>query len=506
MRFYSFPPRREKKMNNIREKIKENIVSLGQEIKNTHLSELNNPHGSIAEPIQSNLLTYDFSKQRVNQRILDYLLEIPNLINLKESLDSLFLGKIENPSENRAVSHTLYRSDSSTENFELIQLERDRIKSFLEQKNINQSFKNLICISIGGSRLGPELLYEFQALDSPKNIYFCSSYDLLELKSALLKCEQKDTVVFASSKSFETSEILKNLDYVRSWFSQEPAIDQENHLYGISANASAMATYGIKDSNQFLLLDSLGGRFSLWSAISLPAFVNSNYGAYLDLLEGARLADEYTSKAPWESNISVIMALLNIWNRNALNINNHGIFTYNYKLRSLTKYIGQLSMESNGKSKNFESYTSPFYTTPLVWGGYGIESQHSTFQWLMQGKTETSCDFIGINEDKETQDSHEMLLSQVLAMTLGNQDKVNPYKTIRGNNPCSILQLDNLNLKSLGFLLALYEHKVFIEGLILGIDSFDQWGVQLGKKIALNAKSNKEYLKGFYSSHLLPKS
>ena len=164
-------------------------------------------------------------------------------------------------------------------------------------------------------------------------------------------------------------------------------------------------------------------------------------------------------------------------------------------------------MESNGKSINFESYTSPFHTTPLVWGGYGIESQHSTFQWLMQGKTETSGDFIGINDDnRDTLHSHEMLLSQVLAMTLGHQDKTNPYKSIRGNNPCSILQLDNPDLKSLGFLLALYEHKVFIEALILGIDSFDQWGVQLGKKIALNAKTNKEFLKGFYSSHLLPKS
>jgi glucose-6-phosphate isomerase len=171
-------------------------------------------------------------------------------------------------------------------------------------------------------------------------------------------------------------------------------------------------------------LDSLGGRFSVWSSISLPAFINSSFDSYLELLEGARLADEHTKNASWESNIPVMMALLGVWNTNSLNINNHGIFTYNFRLRSLTKYISQLSMESNGKSINFESKESHFLTSPLIWGGYGIESQHSTFQWLMQGKTKTSCDFIGLNNgETETVDSYEMLLSQVLAMTQGKEDK-----------------------------------------------------------------------------------
>ena len=176
-------------------------------------------------------------------------------------------------------------------------------------------------------------------------------------------------------------------------------------------------------------------------------------------------------------------------------------------MRSLTKYIAQLSMESNGKSTNFESEESPFLTSPLIWGGYGIESQHSTFQWLMQGKTETSCDFIGLNNgQEEAVDSYEMLLSQVLAMTYGKEDKDNPFKTIKGNNPCSILKLNSIDLKSLGFLLAIYEHKVFTEASILGIDPFDQWGVQLGKKIALEAKNSKEFLKVNFSKSLHPKS
>ncbi len=494
-------------MNDFRKEIYSDLLSLGEDIEKVKISELHKTNNDKDKIIKRGLLTFDYSKQRVNSEILDYLLHIPDLINLKESLNLLINGGIKNPSESRAVSHTLYRNKVPVDGFELIFTERERIKSFLNQNHSAHSFKNLICLSIGGSRLGPELLHEFLSFDKPIKIYFCSSYDLLELKDALRHCQQSETVVLASSKSFETSEIIKNLNFVKSWFASKPEIILEDHLYGISANSDAMTSHGIKDTNQFHLEDSLGGRFSIWSSISLPAFVNANYDSYLEFLEGARLADEYTNTEPWQSNISVLMALLSVWNTNALKINNHGVFTYNFRLRSLTKYIAQLSMESNGKSVNFESYSSPFLTSPLIWGGYGIENQHSTFQWLMQGKTETACDFIGINNgDSELDDSHEMLLSQVLAMTNGKEDKTSPFKTVKGNNPCSILQLDDLSLKSLGFLLALYEHKIFIEALILGIDPFDQWGVQLGKQLASEAKRNKEFLEDYYSSTVLPKS
>ena len=494
-------------MNDFRKDIQNKLLSLGRDIRNAHLSELNNINNSNVNIIEAELLTFDYSKQRINKEILDYLLKIPDLINLKESLASLFNGRINNPSENRYVSHTLYRNTKQVDSFELIFTERERIKTFLDRSCPDHSYKNLISLSIGGSRLGPELLNEFQSLDGSRNVYFCSSYDLQELKGVLKKCIQSETIVFVSSKSFETSEILKNLDYVRDWFTNEPSINLQDHIYGISANIQAMEACGIKGTNQFPLMDSLGGRFSIWSAISLPAFVNSDYESYLELLEGAYLADEYTNQTTWDSNISVIMALLSIWNTNSLNINNHGIFTYNFNLRSLPKYLAQLSMESNGKSVNFDSYISPFLTTPLIWGGYGIENQHSTFQWLMQGKTETSCDFIGINNSEDdTEDSYEMLLSQVLAMTNGQEDKALPFKTVRGNNPCSIFQLENLDLKSLGFLLALYEHKIFIEALILGIDPFDQWGVELGKKFSQDVRKDKEFLKPFFSSSILPKS
>tara|TARA_X000000950_G_scaffold282600_1_gene381753 strand:- start:273 stop:1757 length:1485 start_codon:yes stop_codon:yes gene_type:complete len=494
-------------MNDVRKEILNSLSSLGESLKDTHITELNANLDIEKRILRCDLLHFDYSKQRINDETLDYLFEIPDLINLKDSLSALFNGKFLNPSEERAVSHTLYRSNNSITNFELIITERERIKSFLEQITANLTFKNLICLSIGGSRLGPELLSEFNSPYEPVNLFFCSSYDLLELNDILKKCKQSETIIFVSSKSFETSEILKNFDHVSSWFEEETEIDFQNHLFGISANASAMTDCGIKKSNQFLVLDSLGGRFSIWSSMSLPAFVNSDFSSYLDLLEGARLADEHTFNSSWDSNIPAIMALLSVWNTSALNINNHGIFTYDFRLRSFTKYISQLSMESNGKSVNFESTESPFLTSPLIWGGYGIESQHSTFQWLMQGKTETACDFIGINNgEEETNDSFEMLLSQVLAMVRGKGNKKNPFKSVKGNHPCSILQLNFIDFKSLGFLLAIYEHKVFIEASILGIDPFDQWGVQLGKNLVLEAKNDKKILKDNFSLSLQPKS
>ena len=493
-------------MNDIRKQINHRLCSLGESVKNTHISDL--PKKDIdSRVVKSDLLNFDYSKQRINDQALDYLLQIPDLIALKDLLEELFDGEAHNPSEDRKVSHTIYRNKNLNENFEVIFKERERMRSFLDQNTSNLMFKNLICLSIGGSRLGPELLSEFQSSEGPVNIYFCSSYDLLELGDVLKNCKQSETIIFASSKSFETFEILKNLDYVKSWYEQNSDINFLDHLFGISANVKAMTSCGIKKSNQFKVLDSLGGRFSIWSSMSLPAFINSDFESYLDLLEGARLADEHTSKSSWDSNIPVIMALLSVWNTNSLKINNHGIFTYNFRLRSLTKYISQLSMESNGKSINFQLKESPFMTSPLIWGGYGIESQHSTFQWLMQGKTETSCDFIGVNNrENESVDSYEMLLSQVLAMTHGKKDTENPFKSIKGNNPCSILQLNSVDLRSLGFLLAIYEHKVFIEASLLGIDPFDQWGVQLGKELALAVRRDKRLLKENFSSSLHPKS
>jgi len=456
--------------------------------------------------ISTPYLNFDFSKQKIDKQAFDWLLTIPDQLNLRDHFSMLLDGDFDNPSEKRKVSHTLYRASEEKRGYEQIFSERTKISNFFEKVQSKKNFKNLICIGIGGSRLGPELLNQFQARKESLNIFFCSSYDLLELKDALERCDQSETIVLASSKSFATSEILKNLNFVKEWFKKRDGIDYFDQMFGISSDAEAMDAFGIKKENQFIVLDSLGGRYSLWSSMSLPAFINSDFKAYQNFLDGGAAADKYVKESEWRDNISMIMALLSVWNTSALEINNHGIFTYNYRLRSFTSYVAQLSMESNGKSINSDSMLSPLPTSPLIWGGYGVDSQHSTFQWMMQGKTNTSCDFIGFNKDKQSKDSYQMMLSQVLAMTLGENNKKEPHKSVRGNNPCSVIQLHSLDLKTLGFLIALYEHKVFFEGLILGVNSFDQWGVQLGKKLAKSSEENSKFLSNYFSSELLPKS
>ena len=491
-------------MNEIRLKNTELILSMSKEYSNMSISDLHSTEAQNEKTLETTLLKFDYSKQRINSDTIDTLLQIPEEIFLRDSLSSLFNGELQNPSESRGISHTLYRSDSPKEGFELIYSEKKRIKAFIDQMSTTSTIQNIICISIGGSRAGPQLIKEFLAFEEPVKVFFCSSFDLLELKDALNLCKQKETIIFTVSKSFTTLEITKNLDYAKSWLKSSLGQDIEDHLYGVSFNKSAMTDYGIKNDNQFEILDSLSGRNSIWSSVSIPAFINSDNNAYINFLEGALLADQHTLNSSWKQNIPVIMALLSIWNATALGINNHGIFTYNYRIRSLTRYLSQLSMESNGKTTNHKGEESPFLTSPLVWGGYGIESQHSTFQWLMQGKTETSCDFIGIrNDDQKSPNSEEILFSHVVAAAFGEENLIQPFKSIKGNNPCSVFQLQSLDIKNLGFLLSLYEHKTFIEALILGIDPFDQWGVQLGKTLTSRIVEDEDYLSHFFNPSLL---
>ena len=219
---------------------------------------------------------------------------------------------------------------------------------------------------------------------------------------------------------------------------------------------------------------------------------------------GAHSADRHFLNTPWRDNIPVLMALFNLWNTNALGINNLGIFTYDYKIRSLTKYLSQMLMESNGKSYNSKEELTSFYTCPLVWGGYGPDSQHSNFQWLLQGSDYTACDFIGIKEKTGlSTSSYNMLLAQVTALSLGEANNEEKYKSVEGNNPISLFRLKNLNPKRLGYLLACYENKVFVESKIYDINSFDQWGVQLGKKLTLQANEKQEYMSKFFNKKFL---
>ena len=495
-----------------RNEILESIKLLANKHDSIHIKDLVNKERLSNFQINTDQLSYDYSKQRLTQEVLDELLLIPEKIDLRRAIFNISEGGLLNTTEDRHVSHMLHRGTNNskeTAEFKEISKQTDMVREFIKDiQKIPESYINaIISISIGGSRLGPELLSEVYGNPSSKiKVYYCSSYDLIELKEVLSVCNPARTIIVISSKSFSTPEVIENANKAKNWLENLVGESCWDQIFGISSNKKGMTEFGIKDTNQFAILDSVGGRYSMWSSISLPAIIDMGWKNFEEFKEGAFEADNHFMKSAWSENIPVLMALISCWNMNGLGINNLGIFTYDYKIRSLVKYLSQMGMESNGKSFSNENNKSLFKTCPLMWGGYGPEAQHSVFQWLLQGTDYSACDFIGIKGDADaSSSSYEMLLTQVAALSLGEENLGFKYMSVEGNNPISLLKLKNLNPRSLGFLIASYEHKVFVESQIYGINAFDQWGVELGKKLYKKYDSDPTLMESFFSKLFLNK-
>lgn len=464
--------------------------------------------------VHSKYLSFDYSKQRLTEETLSELILIPEKINLRKSILDLSNGEFVNSTEERTASHMLYRNlsqNSNSKEQKEISKQKAKLKLSLEKIGnlLPRPISTIISISIGGSRLGPEILSEaFGGSCSGLKVHYCSSVDLIELNSVLSSSDPMKTIIIISSKSFNTPEVIKNANRSKEWLETKLGDNCWDQIFGISCNKKAMYDFGIKDTNQFEILESLGGRYSIWSSISLSSILDMGQQAFEDFKAGAYEADLHFNNSPWEKNIPVLMALISCWNMNGNGINNLGIFTYNYRIRSLNKYLSQMGMESNGKTYTNNKDLSLYKTCPLIWGGYGPESQHSVFQWLLQGTDYSACDFIGIDVDDDsdaniTSDSYSMLLAQAAALSLGEENQELKYKSVIGNNPISLLKLNGFSPKTFGFLLASYEHKVFVESQIYGINPFDQWGVQLGKKLIIESKKNKEFMKNYFDEKFL---
>ena len=461
--------------------------------------------------ITTDLLSYDFSKQRVTKNILDSLLTIPDKINLKQSILDISNGEFLNVTEDRKASHMLTRDLSGlkkTEQQNKILGQRAKLKNFIKKigDEPDSEVNTIISIGIGGSRLGPEFLSEvFNDSNSKIKIFYCSSFDLIELNKIISISDPSKTLVVISSKSFNTPEVLENANVVKEWLKGSQGDYWWNNVLGVSSNKDGMKKFGIREENQFYLLDSIGGRYSIWSSVSLPAIFDMSWQGFEQFLQGAQEADKHFKESPWSKNIPVIMALISFWNLNGLGINNLGIFTYDFRIRSLTKYISQMMMESNGKQASLDGLKTDFLTCPLVWGGYGPDAQHSIFQWVMQGSDYSACDFIGVKKKDDLESkSHRMMLAQIVAMSIGDNKSDFDHKSVEGNNPVSLLYLQDLNPFSLGFLLAIYEHKVFTESRIYNINPFDQWGVQLGKKLTSKSYEESVYMNKYFKEDFLP--
>jgi len=486
----------------------------------------------------------DFSKQLIDGPALNDLFDVARLAKVPEAIASFFGGEVVNQSERRPAMHMALRTSSFKESTALSSTERDflvtndrRTRLLAEQVRAGEIRSSsgkrptdLIHVGIGGSDLGPRLvataLYDcfedYGAGDSEVednvSVHFLSNVDYSAIDALTRSLDPERCLVVVASKSFITQETLGIALYIKEWLSS--AIEDANSAFiGISANAVAMQQFGINEARQLLVWDSVGGRYSLWSAMAFPILVAVGGGAFDEVLAGAEEIDRHFAGASLDKNIPVLLALIGVWCRNVCGLRAHAVLTYSSSLSLLPTYLQQLEMESNGKDVRQDGQRIKAYdTSPIIWGGTGTDAQHAFFQYLHQGTDVCSTDLIAfctggagrIGSTENTYSSSQSQLQRILvsncfaqsaALMFGRTKeesirqmldegfskseaiRLSPFRSFSGNRPSTTLLFDELSPKTLGRLIAIYEHKVFVQGVLWGINSFDQWGVELGKGI-----------------------
>lgn len=469
--------------------------------------------------IKSPYLMLDFSKQRVTSDILNHLEKLAQQAELPYWREQLFTGAVVNPSENRAALHTALRAPANQQSADLAcveeQLQRmdrlvTRIQSGVWRGYSGKRITDVVNLGVGGSDLGPLMVtHALREHAEPQaralRVHFASTIDGSQLFDLLEHLSPETTLFIISSKSFTTIDTLSNANTVRSWLSSHCNDEQRVlrcHFIGVSATAEKMDAWGLPPENQLAFWQWVGGRFSLWSTIGLPIALALGMSVFRQLLSGAHAMDEHFRHAPMLQNLPVMLALLGVWNVNFLDIRAHAILPYDGRLKYFPSYLEQLEMESNGKSVDRAGQPIDHATCPVLWGEIGANAQHAFYQLLHQGTQPVASDFIlaarrydnarHYAHYAELQAQHQLNIANCLAqsrvLALGNaavEPTDNPFRHYPGNQPSSTLLLDSLEPQSLGALIAAYEHKVFTQAVIWGINPFDQWGVELGKQVAL---------------------
>jgi glucose-6-phosphate isomerase len=345
------------------------------------------------------------------------------------------------------------------------------MKTLCERARSEKRFKRIVNLGTGGSDLGPRLLADALA-DGALDVRFAANVDPMDLRRALRGAEPQSTLFIVASKTFTTQETMANAAAARQWGGK--------HFYAVTSNVELARSFGATEL--LPMWDWVGGRFSVWSAVGLSAMCAIGPEAFDEFLAGGREVDRHFADAPLEKNVPVLMALIGVWNTNFLNAPTHAVLPYSNALRLLPAYLQQLEMESNGKRVDREGRAVDYATAPVLWGAEGTVSQHSFHQLLHQGTQAVPCDFLELNLEKNLSANCR---AQADALAFGTQDAaLPPYRQYPGNRPSSIFYLEELSARNLGRLIALYEHKVFAQGVIWNINSFDQWGVELGKELA----------------------
>ncbi|WP_162616990.1 glucose-6-phosphate isomerase [Acinetobacter colistiniresistens] len=511
-----------------RASVMEHLSSLQQQFKGTHLKGLfaEDPARFKRFSVECDQIVLDFSKHRIDQTILNGLVDLAQAQDLKQWIKKLFSSEPINYTEHRAAMHWALRLPQSSPDFtevnhpvqqqlELMYALVDKIHAGQYRGATGEVIQDVVNIGVGGSDLGPLMvthaLSDFKvATTKPLDVHFVSTMDGSQLSELLHQLRPETTLFIISSKSFGTIDTLSNAQTVRQWLEKALGHNDkilQNHFIGVSTKPEKMTEWGIAADKQLLLWDWVGGRYSLWSCIGLPIALTIGVEGFKQLLAGAHAIDQHFQTAPFQQNIPVLMGLLGAWNNNFLDIQTHAVLPYDGRLKYFAAYLQQLEMESNGKSiqRNGEKVNTA--TCPIVWGEVGPNAQHAFYQLLHQGTHSVSCDFIApvkrYNANQFTYaesaealiEQHHLALSNCLAqsrlLAFGNQalaaDELKDlpaYKQYEGNQPSSTILLKELNPYSLGMLIAMYEHKVFVQSVLWNINPFDQWGVEKGKEIA----------------------
>ena len=477
---------------------------------------------------QAGALYMDYSKQCINDAVLENLLNLANSCELSGRIQSLLQGAMVNTSEERAALHTALRLPATAKlqvgtqdvvkdiHQSLARVARlsERVRSGTWRGFSGKAITDVVNIGVGGSDLGP--LMATTALDewadTTIEVHFVSNMDGTQLDNLLKHLNPETTLFIISSKSFGTVDTLSNAKTALSWLLATAKLRAgtedsvlRRHFIGISANSEKMSAWGIHPEHQLQLWEWVGGRFSLWSAIGLAIAIRIGIDGFKALLAGAHSMDEHFAQADFSENLPVLLGLLAVWNSTFLQVNAHTVLPYDGRLEYLPSYLTQLEMESNGKSVTLQGERLDYDTCPILWGEIGSNAQHAFYQLLHQGTQQVSCDFIACvrrYSDKATkaslQQQHELSLANCLAqsrvLAFGNAaiadtdgqiaSDADKYKYYRGNQPSTTLLIDELTPHSLGALIALYEHKVYVMASIWDINPFDQWGVEMGKQMA----------------------
>lgn len=468
-------------------------------------------------------IVVDYSKNRINKRTMSFLVDLANECQLTDAIEKMFSGDKINATENRAVLHTALRNRSNApilvdgkDVIPDVNAVLEKMKGFSEKVRsgdwkgyTNKKITDIVNIGIGGSDLGPVMVTEALKAYSKKglNLHFVSNVDGTHIAETLANVNPETTLFLIASKTFTTQETMANAHSARSWFLKTA---QENshvakHFVAISTNRSEVEKFGIDPENMFGFWDWVGGRYSLWSAIGLSIACYIGFSNFEQLLSGAHDMDNHFKNTPFEKNIPVVLALLGIWYNNFFGAETHAILPYDQYLHRFAAYFQQGDMESNGKYVDRSGKKVNYQTGPVIWGEPGTNGQHAFYQLIHQGTKLIPADFIApAVSHNPIGEHHKMLLSNFFAQTealmngksydevvaeLGNKskeeiEKLAAFKVFEGNRPTNSILVKKITPKVLGSLIAMYEHKIFVQGVIWNVFSFDQWGVELGKQLA----------------------